>query len=495
MEAGKIKEKDFLESLAKSVSPAIVATDIKGKVTFFSRGAERLFGFKSEEVIGKPVKLFYMKKEAEAHNIMEILSKEGKLQGYKTKFLTKNNSYTPVLMDASLIRNEAGEVIGTIGICTSVAGEQKLEEQVKTQEKFLAFILKNSAEAIIGLDMEDRIMVWNKGAEMIFGYTEEEVKGKQYYFLLPEDIRKKGEVEFLNKTLWSKGYIQNYETERICKDGKRITISLTRSLIKDEEGNPIGNSTIIKDITYQKQLEKQMVFTEKMATIGKLAFSLAHEIGTPINILSGRAEYIKKLVKGDEEICRNLDLIIAQAERITKIVSNLLNAGRDTAPEITKVSLKNTINTVLDLLKTKLDRMGIKARGNFKVKNIFIEADANMMQQVFINLLVNSIDAFKGELKRKEKIIKINTQVKQIDGNNYAIIEVIDNGCGIPEENIGKIFEPFFTTKSREEGTGLGLSIVAKIIQDHKGSIEVKSEYGKGTNFIIKLPINSYKEK
>lgn len=488
VEVSELKDKDVLASIVKSSSPAIVATDLEGRITFFSRGAEQLFGFKPEEVLGKPARFFYLRGESEAHSIMNQLKKEEKIQRYKTKILTKSQSVVPVIIDAVVIKNEQGESIGTIGVCTSILEEQKLEEQVKAQERFLGFILKNSADAIIVLDMQDRIMLWNKGAEMIFGYSEEEVKGKTYYFLISPEMIRKGEIEHMNKELWEKGHIRNYFTDRVCKDGEKITINLTRSLVRDEHGEPIGSSSIVRDITYQKQLEKQMVFTEKMATIGKLASSLAHEIGTPLNILSGRAEYIKKIARDNEEICKSLDIIIQQSEKITKKVANLLNVARQDHPEISRVSLKNIIFSVLDLLKTKLDKMNIEAQTVFNGEEIILNADADMLQQVFINLMVNSIDALKRKTKKKiEIIVKSDNE----GGQKWAKIDVMDNGCGISPENVSRIFDPFFTTKDKAEGTGLGLSIVAQIVQDHHGMIEVQSVLNQGTKFMIKLPVNS----
>jgi len=487
VEVSEIREKDVLESIAKSSTPAIVATDLEGKITFFSRGAEQLLGYRHEEVLGKPSRLFYVRGENEARNIMDQLAKSEKIQRYKTQVITKSKSIIPVVIDASVIKNERGEFIGTIGVCTSILEEQKLEEQVRAQERFLGFLLKNSADGIIVLDMQDRIMVWNKGAEMIFGYTEEEVKGKTYYFLLSSKMIARGEIETLNNVLWEKGFIRNYITDRVCKDGKKIIISLTRSLVQDEHGEPLGSSTIVRDVTYQKQLEKQMVFTEKMATIGKLASSLAHEIGTPLNVLSGRAEYLKIIAKDDEEICKSLDIIINQAERITKKVANLLDVARQNHPEISRVAIKKVIFSVLDLLKAKLDRMNIETKAEFAVEDISLNADADMLQQVFLNLLVNSIDALK---RKSGKKIEINVDIDKNGGQQWVKIDVLDNGCGIPPENINRIFDPFFTTKDKAEGTGLGLSIVARIVQDHHGMIEVQSVLSRGTKFTIKLPIN-----
>lgn len=482
-----IKEKEVFETLVESASPAIVATDITGKITFYSKGAEQLLGFKAGEVVGKKAELFYLRGYAEASAIMKVVRQNDKVQKYKTKVITKSRAVIPVLLDVSAIKNEKGELIGTIGIFTSLLEEQKLEEQIRKQERFLAFILLNSAEAIMVLDMQDRILVWNRGAEMIFGYAEEEVKGKKYYFLVPPDLEAKGEIQFLSNQLLERGYINDYVTERICKDGRRIIISLTRSLITGQNNEAIGSSTIVRDITYQKKLEKQMVFTERMATIGKLASSLAHEIGTPISILMGRAEYLKKIAGDNEEVYRCLDIIIEQAEKITKKVSNLLDVARQNQPEITRVSLKSIIFSVLDLLKSKFDKMDIEVVTDFRKEGIILNADRDMMQQVFINLLVNAIDALE---HKKKKRIEIIVDIDDYEERRMVVIEIIDTGCGITPENINRIFDPFFTTKGRGEGTGLGLSIVARIIQEHKGYIEVQSIVKKGTRFVIKLPFN-----
>lgn len=159
-------------------------------------------------------------------------------------------------------------------------------------ERVLQSIIQNYSDAVIALDNDYKIFFWNKGAERIFGYTAEEMIGKTVDPIIPSDLKEKGEMEWLFAETLRRGYIENYETERITKDGRRIIVNLSRSLIKDENGEILGSIAIVRDVTKVKELEKQIQHSDKLALIGQIAAGIAHEIGTPLNVISGNAEYI-----------------------------------------------------------------------------------------------------------------------------------------------------------------------------------------------------------
>ncbi|CUS91666.1 PAS domain S-box-containing protein, partial [Candidatus Kryptonium thompsonii] len=159
-------------------------------------------------------------------------------------------------------------------------------------ERVLHSIIQNYSDAVIALDNDYKIFFWNKGAERIFGYTLDEMLGKTVDPIVPSELKEKGELQWLFEETLRKGYIENYETERITKDGRRIIVNLSRSLIKDENGEILGSIAIVKDVTKVKELEKQIQHSDKLALIGQIAAGIAHEIGTPLNVISGNAEYI-----------------------------------------------------------------------------------------------------------------------------------------------------------------------------------------------------------
>jgi PAS domain S-box-containing protein len=346
-------------------------------------------------------------------------------------------------------------------------------------ERVLHSIIQNYSDAVIALDNDYKIFFWNKGAERIFGYSADEMLGKTVDPIIPEELKKKGELEWLFQETLRKGYIENYETERVTKDGRRIIVNLSRSLIKDESGEILGSIAIVKDITKVKELEKQIQHSDKLALIGQIASGIAHEIGTPLNVISGNAEYLIMEMGEDNPYREELETIISQAERIANLIKQLLEFARPRKPNYTKVNVNKEIAHVVELLKHQFEKSRIKLNLKFSENIPYIYADCSQIHQVFLNIIVNAIQAIN-----ENGVIEIETFSK--DG--YVNVKFKDNGIGIAPENLNRIFEPFFTTKEAGKGTGLGLAVSKRIMDEHNGKIEVESTPGKGTTFTLKFP-------
>ena len=226
----------------------------------------------------------------------------------------------------------------------------------------------------------------------------------------------------------------------------------------------------------KEKLEKQLLQSDKLATIGQLAAGVAHEINNPLGNISLYTQMLLKKT-GDENTKEKLTLINDETNRAAQIVKGLLDFARQSELKLTHIDINKEIEKVLSIMAPQLKE--IKVITEFDpVPHIL--ADSSQIQQVIMNLLKNSIQSIT-----KKGVIMIKTATK----NDYVEIDISDNGCGIPEEDLNKIFDPFFTTKEMGKGTGLGLSISYGIIKRHNGSIEVKSDIGKGTIFTIKLPV------
>ncbi|CUS98235.1 two-component system sensor histidine kinase NtrB [Candidatus Chrysopegis kryptomonas] len=352
-------------------------------------------------------------------------------------------------------------------------------------ERVLHSIIQNYSDAVIALDNDYKIFFWNKGAERIFGYTAEEMLGKTVDPIIPQELREKGELEWLFEETLRRGYIENYETERITKDGRRIIVNLSRSLIKDESGEILGSIAIVKDVTKVKELEKQIQHSDKLALIGQIAAGIAHEIGTPLNVISGNAEYIMMEMGEDNPYKEELETIISQAERIANLIKQLLEFARPRKPNYKKVDVNKEIAHVVELLRHQFEKSNIKLNLKFSDDLPYIWADCSQIHQVFLNIIVNAIQAIN-----ENGLIEIETFAR--DG--YVNIKFKDNGVGILPEHLDKIFEPFFTTKEAGKGTGLGLAVSKRITDEHRGKIEVESTPGKGTVFTVKFPTYTTKE-
>jgi two-component system NtrC family sensor kinase len=226
---------------------------------------------------------------------------------------------------------------------------------------------------------------------------------------------------------------------------------------------------------------EQLRHTERLALLGRLSSGIAHELGTPLNVVSGRAKMIAAGGLPPEEIGSSSRIIAEQADRITAIIRQLLDFARQRTPERSPTHIEPMVQHVLDLLGPAARKAGAELRLVKEDELPLVSIDTAQMQQVLMNLIMNAIQALPSQGGR------IEVRLRMLDAHHLAL-DVIDEGPGIPEANRKLIFEPFFTTKEVGKGTGLGLSIADGIVKEHDGWIDVKSEVGKGTTFTINLP-------
>ena len=262
-------------------------------------------------------------------------------------------------------------------------------------------------------------------------------------------------------------------------------------LLKDNFNTDIVDRTIgyalehYGHITKQKKLQEQLIQSEKMAAIGKLTAGTAHEINNPLTGIIGFSQLLKEESGLNKKQKEEMEMIYSQALRIKQIVSNLISFARKEKSEKKPVSINDLLNETLEKKSNELKNAGIKIVKEFIPQLPLVEANNGEIQQVFFNIITNAQQAMSSKVDNKKGNLTIKTYTK----GDMVITEFIDNGQGIAKENLNKIFEPFFTTREVGKGTGLGLSVTYGIIKEHQGDISVESEIGKGTKFIIELPI------
>jgi PAS domain S-box-containing protein len=356
---------------------------------------------------------------------------------------------------------------------------QLMREGKSAHEKFFSDIILNSLDAIIGIDNDFKIFLWNKGAERIYGYSKEETMGNDFSMLIPAHKLREGEKEFLINEVKEKGFLVNYETERLTKNGVTINVSLTRFKVNNEKDEVMGSVGIVRDITKIKQLEKELRERENLALIGEVVSSIAHSLSNPLNIISGNADYLLLDKSENDKEYEELKTILDEATRITKSIRHLLNFSRPLRIEMKKQDINKVINEVVKNSKYAIGNKKIAFKKSLKTLPE-IRFDPAQLQEVLSNIIINAIQAInlEGEIKIKSSI-----------AGDFIKVEVSDNGPGIPKENLIKIFKPFFSSKGYGKGTGLGLSIAKRILKEHGGDITVKSNTGKGTIFTLTLPV------
>ena len=370
-------------------------------------------------------------------------------------------------------RDETGRPSYMVGTVLDIT-ERKRFEQTRA---YLAAIVASSDDAIVGESLDGTIVSWNPVAERISGYSAHEVVGRPLIDLLPPESY---ELERTILVRVGRGEsVAPHEDVRIRKDGTSIHASVTVFPIKDSTGQVIGVSRFVRDITARKRAEEQLRETERLAELGTLASGLAHEIGTPMNVIQGRAEYMMER-SSDEPTKKGLQTIVTQVERITKLMTQLMAFARHSPPKRQALNLRHTIHETLEFFRERFTQHRTVVELACDEDCPPVLADPNQMSQVLINLIVNAIHAMPdgGTLR-----------LGLTATNGRAELTVADTGKGIAKEHMTRIFEAFFTTKETGQGTGLGLSVVKGVIDEHGGSIAVESEPGRGTTFTIYLPL------
>jgi PAS domain S-box-containing protein len=459
---------------------AVFTTDAKGIVTSCSQGASEMLGIPPSEAIGKHVSSFYSGGDSEVHLIMDRLKDQRRFRDYLTEFVTPGGRKTPIALSASVIRNRAGNVAGTIGVAHDLTKIRHLEDELSKKNRFMANILRDSADAIITMDPDDIVTSWNKGAERMFGYLASEMIGRSVDILLPPELREARELETISRSFMAQGAVRSHQTDRITKDGKRIQIIFTRTAIRDDGGRIVGSSSVVKDVTSFRSLEKQLADAEHLATLGELCAGLAHEIKNPLAGIKGAIDVIRESAPSLDKHQEIFDDVIHEVNRIDKIVRDLLNYAKPKPPSHTAINLPELVQRITTMVRSASKQGSIPIQMCQLAPIPEFTGDETQLDQVLLNLLLNAQNAMPsgGHI---EVVLDYDRDASVVR------MEVRDDGPGIPEAIRKKIFQPFFTT--RPDGAGLGLAVCLKNVQYHGGSIEVHSEAGQGTTFSISIPL------
>jgi two-component system sensor histidine kinase AtoS len=459
---------------------AIVTTDAKGVITSCSQGASEMLGVPPSEAIGRKVSSFYVGGDSEVHAVMKRLREQRRVRKYLTEFVTVTGRVTPVVMSASAIRNRMGEITGTIGVAHDLSEIRHLEDELAGKNRFMANILRDSADAIITMDPNDIVTSWNKGAESIFGYLASEMIGNSIDIIVPPEYREARELESIRLRFRAQGAVRSHQTERITKDGRRIQVIFTRTAIRDDSGSIIGSSSVLKDVTSFRSLEKQLADAEHLATLGELSAGLAHEIKNPLAGIKGAIDVIRDSLPLEGKHREILGDVVREVNRIDKIVRDLLNYAKPKPPSHGPIEMRELVDRMVVIARATQKNQALSIRVKQLATVPTFTGDETQLEQVLLNLLLNAEKAMPagGEI---EVALDFDRDTKTVR------LEVRDQGTGIPKELQKKIFQPFFTT--RTDGVGLGLATCLKNVQYHGGSIEVRSELGRGTAFVIAIPL------
>ena len=361
--------------------------------------------------------------------------------------------------------------------------------EAKHAEEVYRSLLNSSADAIIIYDLEGRAEYINPVFTQIFGWTLEELKGKRIPFL-PE-IERESTMAII-KDLVEKGTpCHGFETKRYTKDGRLLEVSISASRYDDHKGNPAGTLVILRDLSEKKKFEAHMQYVERMRAVSTLAGGIAHDFNNLMMGMLGNISLILYEIEPSHPYYGNLKNIERLIQSGSKLTKQLLGYARKGKYEVKPINLNQIVKDNSETLGRT--RKNITIHREFAQDLFPVKADESQIEQVLINLYINAADAMPdgGDLfLQTMNVTHREMKNKSYDPKpgNYVLLQVTDKGTGMDEKTIERIFEPFFTTKEMGRGSGLGLASVYGIIKGHGGYIDVDSEKGHGTTFLIYLP-------
>jgi PAS domain S-box-containing protein len=332
---------------------------------------------------------------------------------------------------------------------------------------------------VLAIDLEDRIESWNSQMEVMYALPRWQALTRPLGEIFPEDF-----VQEFYRLRQSPGIHNLYKFRLATPTGEIRIVNVAIAPLVTKKFSVVGRLIIMDDITERVGLETQLSQADKLSSIGLLAAGVAHEVNTPLAVISSYAQMLSKQLQGDDQKSGLLDKITRQTFRASEIVNNLLNFSRTNAAEFSEVDLNRIITDTLNLLEHQFKTTRVLVHDELAQHLPTIQGNAGRLQQVFLNLFLNAKDAMPSG-----GTLKVSTS--NGDGVRVAIS---DTGSGIAQEHIQRIYDPFFTTKSapqdgQRRGTGLGLSVTYGIIQEHAGKIRVESAPESGTTFYLEFPL------
>ncbi len=398
--------------------------------------------------------------------------------------------------DVELITTLSGNVGIAIENARLYRSLQRKVEEYERLKEFSENIVESINVGILAADLDDRVESWNTQIERLTGISREAAVGRCLAELFPPALVEKfdqvrGQIGVHNiykfvlepmaataAAAASNGNGANGSSHGPPPAPHTLNLAIAPLVSKDLE--QIGRLIIFDDVTDRDELERRLVQADKLSSIGLLAAGVAHEVNTPLAVISTYAQMLAKQVSGDDQKAKLLEKIAKQTFRASEIVNSLLNFSRTSSTEFVEVDLNRVVRETLMLIEHQLQKAAVQVKTDLDASLPPVKGNAGKLQQVFLNLFLNARDAME-----HGGILTVTT----LAAGGAARIEVADTGQGIPAENLARIYDPFFTTKGARKGTGLGLSVTYGIVREHGGRIEVESQPGAGTRFQVEVPL------
>ena len=488
----EVKRSEFrYRDLLENANDFIFTLDGEGKFSYLNNRFSPLTGWDKDEWLGQPFLSLIDPADRDTALNHYRMAHHGRARVFETKIIGNSTGLTVLSFNITPIF-EKGSIVGSIGIGRDVTEQKKMEREIIDLKNFNESIIQSMEAGLLTTDLDGCITSLNLGAEKILGLKADTVVGKAM-----KSVLKPKEVDILLSSPPPPGTLPySRETRLTLKNGKKTFIGFTATDRIDNQGNKVGTIVSFRDISELKRMQSEVIRMDRLASLGVLASGIAHEIKNPLAGIKTMAQACEEEFEEGDSRIEYLTRIIRQVNRLDDLLKTFFAFARPKPPDRKEHHLSEILLEVTNLIGKKMTSSGIQYVEDIEKNLPMILVDSQQIQQVFLNLILNSIDAMSegGELTIYAKTIKdpqmglIRKRGKADSENGGAFVEVkcTDTGEGITPDKLEIIFDPFFTTKPN--GLGLGLSIVYRIIDEHGGDIHADSKVGRGTTFTITLP-------
>jgi PAS domain S-box-containing protein len=483
----------FQATLLDQIPKSVIATDLNFNLVYWNKFAEGLYGWKEEEVLGNnALELLLPERSKEAvQRSLDYVRRNGQWKGEIT-FRKKDGGTFPGEVSCAAIKDLNDSFIGYVAISGDKSERKQAEEKLLLQTTYFRQLFENSPEGIVLVDESDCVINVNAAFEEMFQYPLEVLKEHPVNnFIVPSDRLEEAKKVTLDST---EGRIVRQNSVRKRKDDTLVDVIITALpiIIRNQR---VGSYGIYVDISESKRLESQLVRAQRLESLGTLAGGIAHDFNNILGIIMGHVSLLHRFQGNQNQFQESVGAINRALQRAVGVAKQLLTFARKTEVLFKSVVINDVVAEIASLLHETFPKR-ITITLDLEKNLPLIDADASQIDQVLMNLCLNSRDAMPsgGTLCFMTRLVtgaSIRGSWIRAEAIEYIQLVVSDTGIGMDEDTKSHIFEPFFTTKERDKGTGLGLAVVFGIVRGHDGFVSVQSEKGLGTSFSIYLPVKS----
>jgi PAS domain S-box-containing protein len=465
--------RDFLETVVDNLSESIIVTDLDGKIVYFNKGSEKIFGYRPEEILGRPVITLGVKQP----NVLKEI-RQGKTFRGELAHTRKDGEICPTYVICIPLKDEHERPIAMVGSARDLTEEKEINRLKAFNEKVVTSL--NDGSQII--DRNGRITFVNHRFQEMLGWERQEIVGRHYQsFVAKESLEKfVKELESWDPARGKKVL----ETTYLTRDQTRLPVLVSTSYLQHDHHYD-GMITAITDITEVKLLKEELFQSEKMTLLGKLAGEIAHEINNPLSGLILATQMLHQDCQAGSvdlpDLLRELQGIEEDARRCKQFIGKLLGFSRMIPEEKKVLNVHDLIEDALLLVQRQAALDNVAIVKVFADTDLLVWGNSNNLQQVIINLVNNAREAIFPSPGK----VEIRTRPLAQNRRKEVAIEILDTGKGILPALTAKIFDSFFTTK--EKGTGLGLAVSKRIVEEHGGTITASNRKEGGASFLLTL--------